>query len=197
MRGKSEDPGAEMDEYLRQFNPIGGAVAQPFALPRRDIRAEAVAKIIDAVRECQPDLVKLANIIVALSPHPGPRVKDHTSAHLIVRMFLMPPPRNAKAAAKRQKTTNRLARKPGPKAGFYYTDEWRNVRYVALQKAAGRCQCCGRRPTKDSPLHVDHIKPRSKFPDLALDPENLQVLCKPCNLGKGNRDQTDWRPPPA
>jgi len=25
---------------------------------------------------------------------------------------------------------------------------------------------------------------------------NLQVLCKRCNLGKGNRDETDWRSPP-
>jgi 5-methylcytosine-specific restriction endonuclease McrA len=23
--------------------------------------------------------------------------------------------------------------------------------------------------------------------------DNLQVLCEPCNLGKSNRDETDWR----
>jgi 5-methylcytosine-specific restriction endonuclease McrA len=28
---------------------------------------------------------------------------------------------------------------------------------------------------------------------LALDPENVQTLCEPCNIGKGDRDQTDWR----
>src|SRR5690606_15930335 len=43
-------------------------------------------------------------------------------------------------------------------------------------------------------LHVDHIKPRSTHPDLALDENNLQVLCKPCNLGKRNRDDADFRP---
>ncbi len=43
------------------------------------------------------------------------------------------------------------------------------------------------------PLHVDHIKPRSKYPDLALDINNLQILCESCNLGKGAWDETDFR----
>jgi 5-methylcytosine-specific restriction endonuclease McrA len=78
-------------------------------------------------------------------------------------------------------------------AGFYQSDEWRDVRYRALVKHGGACQCCGARPTRGHPLHVDHIKPRSKFPHLALDVENLQVLCEDCNLGKRAWDQTDWR----
>src|SRR5262249_39926358 len=40
----------------------------------------------------------------------------------------------------------------------------------------------------------DHIKPRSKFPELELELGNLQVLCADCNLGKRAWDQTDWRP---
>lgn len=38
------------------------------------------------------------------------------------------------------------------------------------------------------------MKPRSKYPELALDPDNLQVLCKACNLGKLAWDETDFRP---
>jgi 5-methylcytosine-specific restriction endonuclease McrA len=41
---------------------------------------------------------------------------------------------------------------------------------------------------------VDHIKPRSRFPELALDPENVQVLCDSCNRGKSCDDYTDFRP---
>lgn len=76
---------------------------------------------------------------------------------------------------------------------FYKSDEWRSLRYAALREAGGKCQCCGQRPTKDNPLHVDHIKPRSKWPWLSLDPDNLQVLCADCNLGKSNTDCIDWR----
>ncbi len=45
-------------------------------------------------------------------------------------------------------------------------------------------------------MNVDLIKPRSKFPELALTLDNLQILCAACNHGKGNWDQTDWRPEP-
>jgi 5-methylcytosine-specific restriction endonuclease McrA len=79
------------------------------------------------------------------------------------------------------------------RSDFYDTDEWRETRYEVLKQNNGCCQCCGRRPNSNNPLHVDHIKPRSKFPWLALDHDNLQVLCADCNLGKSNIDQTDWR----
>jgi len=76
---------------------------------------------------------------------------------------------------------------------FYDSREWLSVRYEALRMSEGRCVCCGQRPTADNPLHVDHVKPRSKFPALALTLSNLQVLCKKCNLGKSDKDDTDWR----
>lgn len=77
--------------------------------------------------------------------------------------------------------------------GFYGTDEWRAVRYQALRLHGGACQCCGVRASPGRPLHVDHIKPRSRFPDLALELTNLQVLCGDCNVGKGASDTIDWR----
>jgi len=76
---------------------------------------------------------------------------------------------------------------------FYESRAWLDLRYKVLQKHNGCCQLCGCRGTEASPLHVDHIKPRSLHPDLELVETNLQVLCKPCNLGKSNRDSTDWR----
>lgn len=81
---------------------------------------------------------------------------------------------------------------PSGKA-FYDTDEWRRLRYLAIRESAGRCQCCGTRPSAINPLQADHIKPRSLYPWLALDPDNIQILCRDCNLGKGNIDCTDWR----
>lgn len=76
---------------------------------------------------------------------------------------------------------------------FYESREWLTVRYEALKLSNGRCTCCGARPTADNPIHVDHIKPRSLHPALSLTLGNLQVLCKRCNIGKSNTDDTDWR----
>lgn len=80
-----------------------------------------------------------------------------------------------------------------PAKSFYETDEWRRLRYEVLRNSKGRCECCGHGPRKGKPLHVDHIKPRSKYPELELEITNLQVLCDDCNLGKGAWDETDWR----
>ena len=76
---------------------------------------------------------------------------------------------------------------------FLQTYEWRRVRMLAIKKYGARCQCCGASPDTGAVINVDHIKPRRFFPELALDLENLQVLCSPCNHGKGNWDMTDWR----
>ncbi len=83
--------------------------------------------------------------------------------------------------------------RPQTKQGFYWTDEWRAIRYLALKRSQACCDCCGAHPCPGKPLHVDHIKPRSKFPELELELSNLQVLCMDCNLGKSAKDDTDWR----
>ena len=79
---------------------------------------------------------------------------------------------------------------PGMGALFYKTREWREVRYKVFVRFGKKCQCCG---STDGYLHVDHILPRSKYPDKELDIENLQILCEACNIGKSNKDTTDWR----
>ena len=76
---------------------------------------------------------------------------------------------------------------------FYQSDAWMAIRYEALRLHGGKCQCCGRTRQDNVKMHVDHIKPRSKFPELELNINNLQVLCEECNRGKSNRDATDWR----
>jgi 5-methylcytosine-specific restriction endonuclease McrA len=78
--------------------------------------------------------------------------------------------------------------------GFLETFEWRKVRMQALKKYGPKCMCCGATPSTGAVMNVDHIKPRKLFPSLALDVNNLQILCHECNHGKGNWDSTDWRP---
>lgn len=76
---------------------------------------------------------------------------------------------------------------------FLQSYEWRRVRMEVLKRDGARCACCGATRADGVVLHVDHIKPRRTYPRLALDVNNLQVLCEVCNHGKGNWDQTDWR----
>ena len=77
---------------------------------------------------------------------------------------------------------------------FLQSYEWKRLRMKVLKRYGARCQCCGASPSDGAVMNVDHIKPRRLFPKLALDEDNLQVLCGDCNHGKGNWDQTDWRP---
>ncbi len=79
-----------------------------------------------------------------------------------------------------------------PKGDFYNSVAWRKLRYEVLKECDGKCSCCGASKVTGAVIHVDHIKPRSLFPELALKRSNLQVLCDDCNIGKGVDDYTRW-----
>ena len=61
------------------------------------------------------------------------------------------------------------------------TTKWRKIRAAILKRDMQICQLCGAHAT-----HVDHIIPRRLMQGQAADhPDNLQSLCKMCNLSKG------------
>lgn len=72
---------------------------------------------------------------------------------------------------------------------FYRTKEWKELRKKVLKAYGSICMKCN--STKN--IHVDHILPLSKYPELKLDIKNLQVLCSICNVEKSNTDYTDYR----
>lgn len=76
---------------------------------------------------------------------------------------------------------------------FLSSYQWRKLRMEALIKHGRRCMCCGATPSTGAVMNVDHIKPRKRYPELALEINNLQILCHDCNHGKGNWNETDWR----
>ena len=61
------------------------------------------------------------------------------------------------------------------------------IRLGVFKRDNFKCVLCGRSPATENgvELHVDHIIPFSKGGE-TID-ENLQTLCKECNLGKGNQ----------
>lgn len=77
---------------------------------------------------------------------------------------------------------------------FYTSWEWRRLRYDFLKDRDRRCECCGAQPSDGVKIVIDHIKPIRHHWHLRLNFGNLQILCEDCNMGKGSRDETDWRP---
>ena len=72
---------------------------------------------------------------------------------------------------------------------FILSPEWKELRQKAIGFYGSICMCC----QSVDKVQVDHIKPKSKYPELALDFDNLQILCWNCNKKKSNIDETDYR----
>ena len=69
---------------------------------------------------------------------------------------------------------------------FYRSAEWKLLREQIMNQHQNVCRMCNRVLDR-SEITIDHIMPRSKFPDLPLVANNMQVLCRPCNSSKGAR----------
>ena len=101
--------------------------------------------------------------------------------------------KKSKGRGKNKAARQRVTRQDNDK--FYISREWRELRVRVLEKYECACMMCGRSPIRDKVvIHVDHIKPRSFYPELSLEFNNMQLLCEDCNLGKSNKYTTDWRP---
>lgn len=71
---------------------------------------------------------------------------------------------------------------------FYSSPEWKKIRKQIIKSSDSICSNCGKNITKSSDITIDHIKPRSKYPHLSYDLNNLTILCRECNSRKGNRE---------
>lgn len=71
---------------------------------------------------------------------------------------------------------------------FYASAEWSMLRKKAISEQGRICAMCKKYIEDEADITVDHIRPRSKSPHLALSEYNLQILCRQCNSRKGARD---------
>lgn len=159
-------------------------------LGQRGIRTRGMTTIrqmLDAVERLTgvQDVLTVEQAIGVMKRDRGPRKRyPKKDQHKSVLKYADGP---SSVLIPKRKTNKELA------IEFYTSDAWRHVRYQALKAHGGACQCCGARGGGGVMLHVDHIKPRSRFPKLELTLSNLQVLCEDCNMGKRAWDETDWR----
>jgi 5-methylcytosine-specific restriction protein A len=79
------------------------------------------------------------------------------------------------------------ARSKKPTDPFYRTQLWKQTRAQALALYGRVCASCRRPIAEDERAHVDHVRPRSEAPQLALSLENLRVLCHGCHSRKTTR----------
>lgn len=73
---------------------------------------------------------------------------------------------------------------PSASKNFYNSVEWHEVRYRAFGRDNFTCLHCGKHGGK---IEAHHIKPRLKFPELALKLGNLATLCRPCHKKEHKR----------
>jgi hypothetical protein len=62
-----------------------------------------------------------------------------------------------------------------------------SLRFEILKRDDYRCQMCGATAKNGVTLEIDHIHPVSKGG--TNEPDNLQLLCRDCNAGKGAQCQ--------
>ena len=78
--------------------------------------------------------------------------------------------------SRREKIPNSL------KSNYNHVD----VKDVLRKESRFKCMYCESTIAHISYEHIEHIKPKSKHPDLTFDWENLGLACQICNMNKGD-----------
>jgi|SRR3990167_6301904 len=77
--------------------------------------------------------------------------------------------------------------KRGENHYYWKGGKWKYIKRLVLIRDNFTCQICGMR--EDEIMVVDHIKPKSVFPELELESSNLIVLCPNCHARKTIREK--------
>ncbi len=160
------------------------------------LRRRSIVKEDSVTRGMAESCSPKANLMTTKSYKQRKQEKIQQARLKALELGWVPPPAPAPVVAakpKKRKYSKLVTVHQNAKDSFLRTFEWRKVRMQALKKYGAKCMCCGATPATGAVMNVDHIKPRKLWPSLAMDINNLQILCHDCNHGKGNWDMTDWR----
>jgi len=93
---------------------------------------------------------------------------------------------------RRKKVVKKIVKRGGVvnDDSFYLTDSWLDIKRKVHKLYGPGCMKCKKEGIE---THIDHIMPRSIYPNLELDIHNLQILCKKCNMEKSNKNSIDYR----
>lgn len=80
---------------------------------------------------------------------------------------------------------------------FYNSGAWHACRDTYKRQAGGLCEECLKRGVITPGVEVHHIKPVTPFnignPEITLNPDNLQLLCRDCHMDKHREMQDETR----
>ena len=69
----------------------------------------------------------------------------------------------------------------------FHSSIWKKLRLSVIKRDSNICKMCGKKDLQGRDLHVDHKLPKSVFPSLQYDKDNLQVCCMSCNFSKSSK----------
>lgn len=69
-------------------------------------------------------------------------------------------------------------------------DSWRDLKVHLYKVFPYKCMKCYK---QNCEIHADHVLPKSKHSSHKYKLDNLQVLCRECNLEKSNKNKIDYR----
>lgn len=80
---------------------------------------------------------------------------------------------------------------------FYHTEAWHRVRDYVWKRDSGLCQDCASKGIVKAGVDVHHIIPLTKKnvkdESIALNPQNLILLCKECHNERHDRRQRRYK----
>ena len=93
------------------------------------------------------------------------------------------------AIAQLNSTATKINAKYDPRTEFIRWRDSQEGKFWKQQQYLAQSQCCAicKQSIRLEGSHIDHIKPLSSYPHLALEPQNLQIACPNCNISKGNK----------
>jgi hypothetical protein len=75
------------------------------------------------------------------------------------------------------------------KEEFLTSNEWLNLQLITMTIGRPVCAVCGHR---GNDVHVTHILQMDSHWELRNRPENLQILCNMCYMGRPKRCTRNW-----
>lgn len=79
-----------------------------------------------------------------------------------------------------RKERNATAQRDRGTDPFLVSSAWRKLRAVYVKRHP-LCQRCLEAGRTEAATEVHHVRKRADYPELALDWNNLEALCKPCH----------------